>query len=55
MSPKKYTSISKLKVKLNNINTDIADSIEHYDIENKNMYNLIKLPKKNTPSVKKSI
>lgn len=53
MSPKKYTSISKLKVKLNNINTDIADSIEHYDIEN--MYNLIKLPKKNTPSVKKSI
>tara|TARA_B100001778_G_scaffold320693_1_gene311333 strand:- start:375 stop:542 length:168 start_codon:yes stop_codon:yes gene_type:complete len=55
MSSKKYTSISKLKVKLHNINTDITDSIKHYDIENINMFNLIKLPKKNTPSVKKSI
>jgi len=51
MSPKKYSNISKLKVKLNNINTDIVDSIEHYDI--KNMLNLIKLSKNNTPSIKK--
>lgn len=43
MNSKKKNSIPKSKIELKNINTIIADNIIYYDIENKDLLNLIKL------------
>jgi len=46
MNSKKKNSIPKSKIELKNVNTTISDKIIYYDIENKNLLNLIKIKKK---------
>jgi len=45
MSSKKKISIPKSIIEFENVNTIISDNIIYYDIENKNLLNLIKLKK----------
>jgi hypothetical protein len=47
-SKKKIYSIPKSKIEFENVNTIIADNIINYDIENKDLLNLIKFNKKPT-------
>ena len=56
-SKKKSIHIPKPKlnnVELQNVDTSIVDLIEYYDIESKNLYNLIRFKKNNSSSSKKS-
>ena len=46
MSSKKKISIPKSKIEFKNVNTIISKNIITYDIENKDLLNLIKFKKK---------
>ena len=45
MNSKKKNFYTKIKNRIKNVNTTISDKIIYYDIENKNLLNLIKFKK----------